>query len=88
MKLYIESTKTSVGTRKLPMTDEVARCFQAIMEDREKPRYEKVIEGHTGFLFADKNGNPPVVMHWEHRFNHMVKRHNDIFRVNVTIEFE
>lgn len=83
MKLYIESTKTNAGTRKLPMTDEVARCFQAIIEDREKPRYEKMIEGHTGFLFTDKNGNPLVAMHWEHRFNHMVKRYNDIFRVQM-----
>lgn len=83
MKLYIDSTKTNARTRKLPMTDEVARCFQAIIEDREKPRYEKMIEGHTGFLFTDKNGNPLVAMHWEHRFNHMVKRYNDIFRVQM-----
>lgn len=69
--------------RKLPMTDDVARCFQAIIEDREKPRYEKMIEGHTGFLFTDKNGNPLVAMHWKHRFNHMVKRYNDIFRVQM-----
>lgn len=51
------------------MTDEVARYFQAIIEDREKPRYEKMIEDHTGFLFTDKKGNPLVAMHWEHRFN-------------------
>ena len=27
MKLIIESTKTNAGTRKLPMTEDVARCF-------------------------------------------------------------
>jgi len=32
----------------------VFRCFQAIIEDREKPRFEKIIEGHTGFLFGSK----------------------------------
>ena len=26
---------------------------------------------------------PLVAMHWEHRFNHMVKRYNDIFRVQI-----
>lgn len=31
MKLYIESTKTNAGTRKLPMTDEVARCFKRLL---------------------------------------------------------
>lgn len=35
MRLVIESTKTNAGTRKLPITEDVAGCFQAIIEDRE-----------------------------------------------------
>lgn len=31
----------------------------------------------------DKEGLPLVAMHWEHRFNHMVKRYNDIYRVQM-----
>ena len=42
-----------------------------------------MIKGHTGFLFLDKNGNPEVAMHWQHRLNHMVKRYNDIYRVQM-----
>ena len=57
--------------------------FQAIIEDREKPRFEKVIDGYTGFLFTDKDCNPLVAMHWEHRFNHMVKRYNDFYRIKI-----
>ena len=83
MRLVIESTKTNAGTRKLPMSEDVFRCFQAIIEDREAPRYERVVDGYTGFLFTDKEGLPLVAMHWEHRFNHMVKRYNDIFRVQM-----
>lgn len=83
MKYVIEATKTNAGTRKLPMTDDVFRCFQAIIEDREAPRLEKIVDGHTGFLFTDKDGMPLVAMHWEHRFNHMVKRYNDICRVQM-----
>lgn len=83
MKYVIEATKTNAGTRKLPMTEDVFRCFQAIIEDREKPRFEKMVGGHTGFLFTDKDGMPLVAMHWEHRFNNMVKRYNDIFRVQI-----
>ena len=83
MRLVIESTKTNAGTRKLPMSEDVFRCFQAIIEDRETPRYERVVEGYTGFLFTDKEGLPLVAMHWEHRFNHMVKRYNDIYRVQM-----
>ena len=57
--------------------------FQAIIEDRVKPRFEKVIDGYTGFLFTDKVCYPLVAMHWEHRFNHMVKRYNDIYRIQI-----
>ena len=31
----------------------------------------------------DKNNNPLVAMHWEHRFNHMVQRYNDIYRIQI-----
>lgn len=83
MALVIEPTKTSAGTRKIPVTEDVAQCFQAIIEDREKPKVEKVVDGYTGFLFLDDKGLPLVAMHWEHRFNHMVKRYNDIYRVQM-----
>ena len=83
MTLVIEPTKTSAGTRKIPVTEDVAKCFQAIIEDREKPKVEKVVDGYTGFLFLDDKELPLVAMHWEHCFNHMVKRYNDIYRVQM-----
>ena len=83
MEYYIESTKTNAGTRKIPMTEEVYRCFQAIIEDREAPRFEKMVDGYTGFLYLDDQGMPLVAMHWEHRFNHMVNRYNEIYRVQM-----
>lgn len=83
MRYVIESTKTNAGTRKLPITEDVARCFRAIIEDREPPQREKFIDGYAGFLFYDKDGNPLVAMHWEHRFNNMLKRYNEIYRVQM-----
>ena len=65
------------------MTEDVAECFRGIIEDREVSGNEKIIGGYMGFLFLDKNGNPEVAMHWEHRFNHMVKRYNEIYRVQM-----
>ena len=44
MTLVIEPTMTSAGTRKLPVTEDVAKCFQAIIEDWEKPKVEKVMD--------------------------------------------
>lgn len=49
MRYIIETTKTDAGTRKIPITNDVADMFRAIIEDREAPRVEKVIDGHTGF---------------------------------------
>ncbi len=42
-----------------------------------------MIDGYAGFLFYDKDNNPLVAMHWEHRFNHMVQRYNDIYRIQI-----
>ena len=81
--VIIETTKTDAGTRVLPITEEVAQMFQAIIEDRNAPKVEKSIDGYSGFLFYDDNGMPLVAMHWQHRFNHMVGRYNDIYRVQM-----
>lgn len=83
MRYTVQPTKTNAGTRRLPITEDVAECFQAILEDRENPRVEKMVDGYSGFLFLDKNGMPLVAMHWEHRFNHMVARYNEIFRIQL-----
>lgn len=83
MEYIIESTKTNAGTRKLPMMDDVAQCFRAIIEDREPPEHERIIDGYGGFLFTDKKGYPEVAMHWEHRFKHMLNRYNEIYRVQM-----
>ena len=83
MRYIIEETKTDAGKRKIPITEDVAQMFQAIIEDREPPKVEKSIDGYTGFLFYDENGMPLVAMHWQHRFNHMVGRYNDIYKVQM-----
>ena len=83
MTIVIQETKTHAGTRKIPMTEDVEYCFRAIIEDRPTPKIERMIDGHSGFLFLDKNCMPEVAMHWEHRFNSMVNRYNDIYRVQM-----
>lgn len=57
--------------------------FRAIIQDRPKPKVEPMIDGHTGFLFLDEKDRPLVAMHWQHRFNHMVGRYNNIYRVQM-----
>ena len=81
--VIIETTKTDAGTRVLPITEDVAQMFQAIIEDRNVPKVEKSIDGYRGFLFYDDNEMPLVAMHWQYRFNRMVGRYNDIYRVQM-----
>lgn len=79
----IEPTKTNAGTRVIPITDEVADMFRSIIEDRPNYKVEKVVAGYSGFLFLDKDYMPLVAMHWEHRFNSMVYRYNEIYKVQM-----
>ena len=83
MRYIIEETKNEASKRKIPITEDVAMMLQAIIEDRESPKLEKVIDGYTGFLSYDDDGNPLVAMHWQHRFNCMVGRYNNIYRVQM-----
>lgn len=83
LELVLERFYKGEPIQQSELPEDVAKCFQAIIEDREKPKVEKVVDGYTGFLFVDDKGLPLVAMHWEHRFNHMVKRYNDIYRVQM-----
>ena len=60
MQYVIQSTKTNAGKRQIPITENVARCFQAIIEDRGKPKKEQFVDGYCGFLYFDENGMPLV----------------------------
>ena len=50
MEYHIESTKTNAGTRKIPMTEDVYRMFQAILEDRPTDLPEVMIMAMLDFF--------------------------------------
>lgn len=83
MEYSIEDTKTSSGTRDIPMTEEVRECFARIVANRKPPKVEPIIDGYTGFLFYDKNKNPMVALNWEKYFHYAVGRYNRIYRVQI-----
>lgn len=83
MKYIIETTKTTCGTRRIPMTEEVADAFRRIISNRKKPKVEPMIDGHTGFLWLDKNEMPMVALHWEKYFHLSVEKHNKTYRVQL-----
>ena len=49
MTYMIEETKTTSGTRQVPMTDEVADAFKRVIANRKQPKVEPMIGGKTGF---------------------------------------
>ncbi len=83
MQYHIFTTKTNAGTRKIPMTDDVYKAFQSIIDNRVENTVEKMIDGYVGFLYKDKDGMPLVALHWEKYFNRMVARYNDIYRLQI-----
>ena len=83
MEYVIEATKTTSGTRVLPVTDDVYACFERIIANRKAPKVEPIIGGKWGFLYLDKNGMPMVALHWEHYFKHICQKYNSIYKVQM-----
>lgn len=76
----IVPTKTSAGTRLLPMKEDVAECFRKIISNRiNLPKKEPEIEGKSGFLYFNIHGNPYVEYKWAHVFQAAVKKYNKRF---------
>lgn len=80
MTYIIEDTKTTSGTRQLPMTEDVYACFKRIIENRPSPKIEPTIQGKAGFLYLDKNGMPMVALHWEKYFEHICEKYNGLYK--------
>ncbi len=83
MQYRIFTTKTNAGIRKIPMTDNVYKAFQSIIDNRPENTEGKMIDGYVGFLYRDKDGMPLVALHLEKYFNRMVGRYNDIYRLQI-----
>lgn len=83
MEYIIEDTKTSSGTRVIPMTDDVYECFKRIIANRKKPKVEPMICGKSGFLYLDKNDMPMVALHCEKYFQHICEKYNSIYKVQM-----
>ena len=81
---YIEwSAKTESGVRVLPMSKDVEDCFKTIIENRNVPEVEPMVDGMTGFLYFDKDGSICYSLHWEHYFKHILDKYNSIYKVQM-----
>lgn len=82
---YIQETKTEAGKRTIPMTPDVEECFRNLIVNRNPPKREKVVNGRTGFLFYDKNGNIEYSLHWEKYFKFAREKYNRIYKDELPV---
>ena len=76
-KRYVEKTKTEAGCRFIPMDDDVYYSIYNILACRQRPKKEMMVDGYTGFLLLDRNGNPKVALHIEHAVTKIWERYNE-----------
>ena len=77
-KYYVEETKTSSGCRFLPMTDAVYDSLKKMLERRPKVKTEPMVDGYSGFIMLDKNGNPKVALHIENEMRWAMKKYKKL----------
>ena len=82
---YIETPKTESGKRYVPMSPAVIQAFQRVIQGRKKPEVEYIIDGHTNFLFLDKDGKPKVAGHLEHALKRIVDSYNKTHADRLTV---
>lgn len=83
MHYIIEEPKMESGIREIPMSYEVEEAFRNIIAKRVKPKLEPMIDGYSGFLYLGKNNLPMVALHWQKYFQHILKKYNSIYKVQM-----
>ena len=67
------------------MTADVEECFRRIIEKRNSPKAERMVDGKSGFLYFDKNGSICYSLHWEHYFQHIIQKYNNTYKVQMPV---
>ena len=67
------------------MTADVEECFRKIIEKRNPPKSEPMVDGKSGFLYFDKNKSICYSLHWEHYFQHIIQKYNNTYKVQMPV---
>ena len=67
------------------LDEKVYRAFQNVIRNRKPSKVEYMIQGHTGFLFLDKDGKPKVAGHLEHALKRIVDHYNESHNDKLTV---
>ena len=83
MEYMVDRPKSEKGIRFVPMTNKVAECFKNIINRRITPVKEPVIDGFSGFVFLDRNGQPTVARHWQNYIQRIRQKYNKTHDVPI-----
>lgn len=53
---FIETPKTKKGERVIPMTPDAYKAFSFLVKEVSKRKLNPIVDGHSGFLFVNQNG--------------------------------
>ena len=77
-KYYVEETKTSSGRCFLPMNETVYDSLKKMLKRRPEVKTEPMVDGYSGFIMLDKNGNPKVALHIENEMRWAMKKYKKL----------
>ena len=60
------------------MTDAVYDSLKKMLECRPKVKTEPMVDGYSGFIMLDKNGNPKVALHIENEMRWAMKKYKKL----------
>lgn len=76
---FVETPKTDPGRRCIPLTDAAYDAFARVARNRTTPKVEMMVDGCSGFLFLDKNGNPRTAMHLQNHLRELRKKYKQLY---------
>ncbi len=72
---YIEKPKTQSGVRQIPMSEKVYEALKRVLANRKGAK-DIVVDGYSGFLFLNRDGNPKTAPNYDTMFRQLVKKYN------------
>ena len=72
---YIEKPKTQSGVRQIPMSEKVYEALKRVLANRKSAK-AVIVDGYSGFLFLNRDGNPKTAPNYDTMFRQLVKKYN------------
>lgn len=73
---FIETPKTKKGERTVPISVNAYKALSIVIRDATKRKINPMIDGYTGFLFLNKNGDAMTPEKAAANFRNMIKAYN------------